>query len=265
MGIKHDTEELTKKQGIDHKGSVSSSFRHAGRGILQVFRSERSFRLQILIFAITIIAGFIFRITVIEWVFIVYVWVVDPESVDGEGSDFEWWPGGFVGMDSACDDPVSVASVGGDGDGDVAGVSFFRPSLFFVVFHVVVDPDADAFKDGECAVVPGWSEPVAVFPVWCTWYFVVESDLHFGGVDVVSGLVEGFEEPDLVVVEEWWKWVYGVVPEDVVEHHLCGGCSGHLIHGIPGIFFRFSPLPFRHSCWWRHWRRHEHAYRGRRY
>jgi diacylglycerol kinase len=70
MSIKHDTRELTKKQTIDHKRSISNSFRHASRGILQVFRSERSFRLQILIFAITIIAGFIFRITGIEWVFV---------------------------------------------------------------------------------------------------------------------------------------------------------------------------------------------------
>ena len=37
---------------------------------LVVFRSERSFRLQVLIFAVTIIAGFIFRITGTEWVFI---------------------------------------------------------------------------------------------------------------------------------------------------------------------------------------------------
>ena len=70
MSIKHDTKELTKKRAIDHKRSISYSFRHAGRGILQVFRGERSFRLQILIFASTIIAGFIFRITMVEWVFI---------------------------------------------------------------------------------------------------------------------------------------------------------------------------------------------------
>ena len=70
MDIKHDTKELAKKQTLYHKRPISNSFRYAGRGILQVFRSERSFRLQILIFAITIIAGFVFRVTGIEWVFI---------------------------------------------------------------------------------------------------------------------------------------------------------------------------------------------------
>jgi diacylglycerol kinase len=70
MGIKHDAKELSKKQAVDYKRSLSNSFRYAGRGILQVFRSERSFRLQLAIFAITIIAGFIFRIRGTEWVFI---------------------------------------------------------------------------------------------------------------------------------------------------------------------------------------------------
>ena len=70
MGIKHDTRELSKKQAVDHKRSHSNSFKHAGMGILQVFRSERSFRLQLAVFAITIIAGFIFRISGTEWIFI---------------------------------------------------------------------------------------------------------------------------------------------------------------------------------------------------
>jgi undecaprenol kinase len=70
MGIKHDTQELSKKQAADHKRSLSNSFKQAGMGIIQVFRSERSFRLQLAVFAITIIAGFIFRITGTEWVFI---------------------------------------------------------------------------------------------------------------------------------------------------------------------------------------------------
>ena len=70
MSIKHDTKELTENQVIDHKRSLSYSFRYAGRGILQVFRNERSFRLQLLVFALTIIAGFIFRITSTDWIFI---------------------------------------------------------------------------------------------------------------------------------------------------------------------------------------------------
>ncbi len=70
MSIKHDTKELTKKQQVDHKRPLSYSFKYAGRGILQVFRSERSFRLQLAVFTVTIIAGFVFRVSWIEWVFI---------------------------------------------------------------------------------------------------------------------------------------------------------------------------------------------------
>jgi len=70
MSIEHDTKDLAEKNVIDHKRSISNSFRHAGRGILQVFRSERSFRLQLGVFAMTIIAGSVFRITLTEWVFI---------------------------------------------------------------------------------------------------------------------------------------------------------------------------------------------------
>ena len=70
MEIKNDTRELVKKQAVNHKRSLSNSFKYAGMGILQVFRSERSFRLQLAVFVITIIAGFVFRISGMEWVFI---------------------------------------------------------------------------------------------------------------------------------------------------------------------------------------------------
>lgn len=70
MGIKHESKDFLKKQSVDHKSPLASSFRYASRGILQVFRSERSFRLQILAFALAVIAGFIFRITSMEWVLI---------------------------------------------------------------------------------------------------------------------------------------------------------------------------------------------------
>ena len=70
MGIKHESKDFLKKQSVDHKSPLASSFRYASRGILQVFRSERSFRLQIFAFALVVIAGFIFRITGMEWVFI---------------------------------------------------------------------------------------------------------------------------------------------------------------------------------------------------
>jgi len=70
MAIKHDTRELTKKQAADHKRSLTNSFKYAGMGIVQVWRSERSFRLQLGLFALTIIAGSILRISGMEWVFI---------------------------------------------------------------------------------------------------------------------------------------------------------------------------------------------------
>ncbi|MCD4670381.1 MAG: diacylglycerol kinase family protein [Actinomycetia bacterium] len=70
MGIKYEGKDFLKKQSVDHKSPLANSFRYAGRGILRVFRSERSFRLQILAFILVVIAGFIFRITGIEWILI---------------------------------------------------------------------------------------------------------------------------------------------------------------------------------------------------
>lgn len=70
MNIKQENKDFLEKQVTDHKSLLSYSFRYAGRGIMQVFRSERSFRLQILALALVVIAGFIFRITGIEWVII---------------------------------------------------------------------------------------------------------------------------------------------------------------------------------------------------
>jgi len=70
MSIKHETGELTEEKVIDHKRSLKSSFRHAGHGILQVLRSERSFRIQVAAFFVTIITGLVFRLNAVEWVFI---------------------------------------------------------------------------------------------------------------------------------------------------------------------------------------------------
>jgi len=70
MDIKHESKDFLKKQTVDDKSSLTYSFRYAGRGILQVFRSERSFRLQVLVLAFVVVAGFIFRITGMEWVLI---------------------------------------------------------------------------------------------------------------------------------------------------------------------------------------------------
>ena len=70
IDIKQESKEAVKKTSVQHKRSLSYSFKYAGRGILKVFRSERSFKLQLAIFALTIIAGFAFRITSTEWIFI---------------------------------------------------------------------------------------------------------------------------------------------------------------------------------------------------
>ena len=70
MNIKHENNDFLEKQTVDHKSPLTYSFKYAGRGILQVFRSERSFRLQILVLAFAVIAGFIFQITGMEWILI---------------------------------------------------------------------------------------------------------------------------------------------------------------------------------------------------
>jgi len=45
------------------------SFGYAGRGIRQVFSSEANMKIHILIAIIVIICGFLFKITVSEWIF----------------------------------------------------------------------------------------------------------------------------------------------------------------------------------------------------
>lgn len=50
--------------------SLLYSFKYAGSGILRVFLSERNFRIEILVFLLSITMGFVFDITYIEWFFI---------------------------------------------------------------------------------------------------------------------------------------------------------------------------------------------------
>ena len=71
MNIRQEIKRSAKKQIGNHHRSLSNSFKFAGRGIIRVFLCERSFRLQLLCFVLTVIAGFIFRITGTEWIFIV--------------------------------------------------------------------------------------------------------------------------------------------------------------------------------------------------
>ena len=71
MNIRQEIKRSVKKQIGDHNRSLNNSFKFAGRGITRVFLCERSFRLQLLCFALTIIVGFIFKITGTEWLFVV--------------------------------------------------------------------------------------------------------------------------------------------------------------------------------------------------
>ena len=71
MNIRQEIKRSAKKQIGGHNRSLNNSFKFAGRGITRVFLCERSFRLQLLCFALTIIAGFIFKITGTEWLFVV--------------------------------------------------------------------------------------------------------------------------------------------------------------------------------------------------
>ncbi|MBA7571707.1 Undecaprenol kinase [subsurface metagenome] len=73
IDAKQESKEAAKKLLTPHKRSLSYSFKYAGRGILKVFRSERSFRLQLVIFALTVVTGLAFQITATEWIFIVLV------------------------------------------------------------------------------------------------------------------------------------------------------------------------------------------------
>lgn len=73
IDVKQESKEAAKKLLAPYKRSLSYSFKYAGRGILKVFRSERSFRLQLVIFAMTVAAGLAFQITAIEWIFVMLV------------------------------------------------------------------------------------------------------------------------------------------------------------------------------------------------
>ena len=73
MNIRQEIKKSAKKQIGDHHRSLGNSFKFARRGIIRVFLCERSFRLQLLCFVLTVIAGFIFKITGTEWIFIVLV------------------------------------------------------------------------------------------------------------------------------------------------------------------------------------------------
>jgi len=47
--------------------SFLNSFKYAGNGILKVIRKERSFRIELSVFVLTVIMGFVFKINIFEW------------------------------------------------------------------------------------------------------------------------------------------------------------------------------------------------------
>ena len=73
VDVKQESREAAKKLLAPYKRTLPYSFKYAGRGILKVFCSERSFRIQLVIFALTVAAGLAFQITATEWIFIMLV------------------------------------------------------------------------------------------------------------------------------------------------------------------------------------------------
>lgn len=73
MDFEKKDKQFLEKQMIHGKHSLRKSFEYAARGIARVVLTQRSFRIQLLIFALTVIAGFIFHITTTEWLFILLI------------------------------------------------------------------------------------------------------------------------------------------------------------------------------------------------
>ncbi|MDD3628399.1 MAG: diacylglycerol kinase family protein [Actinomycetota bacterium] len=61
------------KKPLYYKRSMCLSFRYAATGILKVIRTERSFRIQLVLGILAIVAGFLLKISVIEWIFIILI------------------------------------------------------------------------------------------------------------------------------------------------------------------------------------------------
>ena len=62
-----------EQTGIYRKKTILSSFKFARRGIIKIFRTQRNFRWQVLLFLIAVIAGFVFNIGIIEWLILLIV------------------------------------------------------------------------------------------------------------------------------------------------------------------------------------------------
>ena len=73
MDSRKENEHFLEKQVIHVKHSLFKSFECSARGVARVALTQRSFRIQLLIFALVIIAGFIFHISNNEWLFVILV------------------------------------------------------------------------------------------------------------------------------------------------------------------------------------------------
>ncbi|MBN2286424.1 MAG: diacylglycerol kinase family protein [Tissierellales bacterium] len=52
---------------------VLSSFKYAWNGIYYVFKTQRNFRIQLSVFLITLVVGYIFQIKSFEWLIVIFV------------------------------------------------------------------------------------------------------------------------------------------------------------------------------------------------
>ncbi len=73
MDSRKKDKHFLEKHVIHEKHSLFKSFEYAARGIARAALTQRSFRIQLLIFALAIIAGFIFHISNTERLFVILV------------------------------------------------------------------------------------------------------------------------------------------------------------------------------------------------
>jgi len=65
--------QFPEKQVIHEKHSLFKSFECSARGVARAAITQRSFRIQLLIFVLTVIAGFAFHISNTEWLFVILI------------------------------------------------------------------------------------------------------------------------------------------------------------------------------------------------
>jgi len=59
------------KTNNSNKVRLIQSFKYAGQGLMEMMKSQKNARIEILILIITIIAGFIFKIRIYEWISVI--------------------------------------------------------------------------------------------------------------------------------------------------------------------------------------------------